>query len=62
MTNIMKINRPRIFGNLDFGFNYGINKKIHKQYNSKILDGSRDTLDHPEMISLIRMDVLIQGR
>jgi hypothetical protein len=37
MTNMMDINRPKVFINLDFGFNYGINKKLDKKYNSKIL-------------------------
>ena len=30
MTNIKNINRPRVFDKLDFGFNYGINKKLDK--------------------------------
>ena len=28
--NMMDINRPKVFDNLDFGFNYCVNKKLDK--------------------------------
>ena len=40
MTNT---NRPKVFDNLNYGFNVGIYRKLQKQYNKKKLNGTRDT-------------------
>ena len=44
-------NRPKVFDNLDYGFNVGIYRKLQKQYNEKKLNGPRDTLDTLQIIS-----------
>ena len=35
VDNMTNINRPRVFGKLDCGFNIGINRKLKRQYNPK---------------------------
>jgi hypothetical protein len=51
VDNMKDLNRPKIFGNLDLGFNYDINNNLYKQCNKKLLNGFRDTLDTLEIIS-----------
>ena len=49
--NIKESNRIMIIDDLDFGFNLRIDAKLKEQYNLEKLNGSRDSLDHLEVIT-----------
>ena len=51
VDNMTDKNRPKVFDNLDYGFNVGIYRKLQRQYNKKKLNGPRDTLDTLQIIS-----------
>ena len=51
VDNMTDKNRPKVFDNLDYGFNVGINRKLQRQYNKKKLNDPRDTLDTIHIIS-----------
>ena len=38
VDNMTDKNRPKVFDNLDYGFNVGINRKLQRQYNKKKLN------------------------